>query len=577
MPPKTDTKAFSTRFLASDGIPEYNALLDQHLGKRREFLLGNRKSLELLKQTGVIARVEKQTDNPNQYVVHMKGKPSTGVRRKRLPAPSSTDDRDAPWRAPPNTTMMPYGSSFNLRSSATASKLATGGHMSDMEIREEDEDEEDEDEDQDPGEQRGYAHGNQQRQFVRSRNLSSQRSNRLSNNRSLNSSDESSDFDRSRFMPSTSGTLNPSTAAKLTALKNLGKSQSSAVLLRSKSIVPSPMSGLSTIHSSFNDRQRADSTPAVNETTPLARHRSLSELAISTPIRRGDPSTNSLVREDCSTNTPCGSKKVTSQKTTVEHLLESDAAFVTQIRSMKEQLDGLTEEKARLDDQIAKVRKKLRGVNAVHENDVAVAHCAAIMQQRLSKAEEEYMKLVTSQQQVKTEVDRVRRELLSLKDVKRKLETDIEDVQNTNASILEKIHATKGTRNALSEELASLEQQAEAQLEEQKMSLPPEDVVVVDVSRLMSAVRHPSNPTGEEAAPTTATATDPIKLQTHASNMAPGIRLDSTGLKAGAAKDPHHTHYPDPATTARVDYCVRWLRDYLREDKSTNLPRACNV
>jgi len=71
MPQRADAKPFSTRFLPSDGIPEYNALLDEHLGKRREYLLGNKRSLELLQRTGVIARVERQGENPNQYVVHV--------------------------------------------------------------------------------------------------------------------------------------------------------------------------------------------------------------------------------------------------------------------------------------------------------------------------------------------------------------------------------------------------------------------------------------------------------------------------------------------------------------------------
>lgn len=140
-------------------------------------------------------------------------------------------------------------------------------------------------------------------------------------------------------------------------------------------------------------------------------------------------------------------------------------------------------------------------MNAVHENDVAVAHCAAIMQQRLAKAEEEYMKLVTAQQQVKTAVDRVRRELLSLKAVRHKLETDIDDVRRSNAAIEDKIHATKLVRNALSEKLTLFERQAEQELEEQKLSLPPEDAVVVDVARLMSAVastRQPTSPGSKE-------------------------------------------------------------------------------
>jgi hypothetical protein len=79
---------FSTRFLQSDGIPEYNALLDTNLGKRREFLLGNKKSLKLLQQTGAIARVEVKEENPNQYVVFMAEKNPSNT-NKRVPLPTS--------------------------------------------------------------------------------------------------------------------------------------------------------------------------------------------------------------------------------------------------------------------------------------------------------------------------------------------------------------------------------------------------------------------------------------------------------------------------------------------------------
>lgn len=156
---------------------------------------------------------------------------------------------------------------------------------------------------------------------------------------------------------------------------------------------------------------------------------------------------------------------------------------------MKEQLAELEHEKAQLDGKIAKLRKKLRGVNAVHENDLAVAHCCSIMQHRLSKAEEEYMKLVTAQQQVKVDVDKVRRELLSMRKVKKKLEADIDEVMQINSSIDEKIHAFKMVRNQGSDELVELERKAELEIEEQKLRLPPEEGVVVDVDCLMNIVK----------------------------------------------------------------------------------------
>lgn len=176
-------------------------------------------------------------------------------------------------------------------------------------------------------------------------------------------------------------------------------------------------------------------------------------------------------------------------KGTVEHLLESDASYMAQIRVMKDQLADLDHEKGRLDAEVAQIRKHLRGVNAVHENDVAVAHCSSIMQHRLSKAEEEYMKLLTAQLQVRKDVDRVRREILSLKKVRKKLEADIDDVRHMNAVIEERIRASKMTRNVVSSELVELEKKAELAAEEQRLNLPPEEAVVVDVEKLMSAVQ----------------------------------------------------------------------------------------
>ncbi|KAG7398003.1 hypothetical protein PHYBOEH_011835 [Phytophthora boehmeriae] len=162
---------------------------------------------------------------------------------------------------------------------------------------------------------------------------------------------------------------------------------------------------------------------------------------------------------------------------------------MAQIRVMKEQLAELEAVKTHLDAEVALLRRKLRGVNAVRENDVAVAHCSSIMQHRLSKAEEEFMKLVTQQQEAKVDVDRVRHELLSMRKVRHKLQTDIEDVTQANQALEEKIYATKIVRNQLSEGLSELEHQAEMELEEQKLNLPPEDAVVVDVAKLMSAVQ----------------------------------------------------------------------------------------
>ncbi|EGZ07964.1 hypothetical protein PHYSODRAFT_526680 [Phytophthora sojae] len=351
-------RQFSTRFLPSDGIPEYNALLDSHLGKRREFLLGNRHSLELMQQTGVIERVEAQPDNPNQYVVHIAEK--SIHRRKRLPPRSGSD----PLQLPESQTM-PWRQNSASRRSSSASRLDTVEDFS----------------------------GN--------------------------------------------GGGDLSAAKKTNAATLIGLSRSystNTVLTTSKPVLKSSAANRLALFGSTNAPQ-------------------------------------------------------TAVKGTVEYLLESDATFMTQIRIMKEHLTALENTKAYLDTEIGCLRRKLRGVNAVRENDVAVAHCSSIMQHRLSKAEEEFMKLVTQQQEVKKDVDRVRRELLSLRKVRHKLQEDIEDVAQANQSYEERIHASKSVRNQLSEELSELERRAEVELEAQRLNLPPEDAVVVDVAKLMGAVQ----------------------------------------------------------------------------------------
>ncbi|EEY67374.1 uncharacterized protein PITG_04392 [Phytophthora infestans T30-4] len=356
-PKAASMRQFSTRFLPNDGIPEYNALLDSHLGKRREFLLGNRHSLELMQQTGVIERVEAQPDNPNQYVVHIADKPIH--RRKRLPPRCVS----GPLQLPESQTM-PWRQHSASRDT--------------LELR-----------------RRDNAHE------------------LLGNN----------------------GNCYDVSAAK----------RANAATLR----------GLS--------RSFSSNTVLSTSCKPVLKSAAANRLAL------------------------FGSTKCI--KGTVEHLLESDAAFMTQIRTMKDQLAELESKKMYLDSEIGNLRRKLRGVNAVRENDEAVAHCSSIMQHRLSKAEEEFMKLVTQQQEIKKDVDRVRRELLSMRKVRQKLQEDIEDVAQANQSYEEKIYASKSVRNQLSEELSELERSAEAEVEAQRLNLPPEEAVVVDVAKLMGAVK----------------------------------------------------------------------------------------
>ncbi|GMF10733.1 unnamed protein product [Phytophthora lilii] len=441
------TRQFSTRFLSSDGIPEYNALLDTHLGKRREFLLGNRHSLELMQQTGVIERVETQPDNPNQYVVHIAEKPIH--RRKRLPPRSGSgllqlpESQAAPWRQGSTSRSILEGNVSNSanslqRGSASTSRLHSEDNFTSIA-------------------------GNPDNSANEAKKVNAATLKGLSRSYSSNT-----------VLSSSCKPVLKSAAANRLAL--FGSTKCTA-LLESSGATGKFSFGKHRAASEISSTQTTEARPRSRSAVPAILAPSVDELKKNGTTRRSVTSTTAV-----STPPP-------AVRGTVEHLLESDAAFMTQIRTMKEQLAELESTKAYLDTEIGSLRRKLRGVNAVRENDVAVAHCSSIMQHRLSKAEEEFMKLVTQQQEVKKDVDRVRRELLSLRKVRHKLQEDIEDVAQANQTFEEKIHAAKIVRNQLSEELSELERRAEVELEAQRLNLPPEDAVVVDVAKLMSAVQ----------------------------------------------------------------------------------------
>ncbi|KAJ0399929.1 hypothetical protein ATCC90586_000115 [Pythium insidiosum] len=417
--------AFTTRFLPSDGIPAYNALLDSHLGKRREFLLGNRQSLRLLQQTGAIARVEAAAENPNQYVVHMR-----------------SDDR--PRRSVGDAALRRAQSLAAVKTRRATEP--TGDRSERDEARHESAAQQSEQQQarQEGGGVRGVA-----------------------------------------------------------ATRSFGRSQSTTALFGKTFCLAQQGSAAS----GAEEAPAADgSTSAVIDRLRRRRRRraSLDESAPSLPLvvstsasssRHGDgdrhtPS-QSLVRRPAPSTLPTGPSAPAKRESgsVVERLLENDAAFQLQIQLLRDEMRALESEKALLDAQIATARKRLRGVNAVHENDVAVAHCCAIMQQRLAKAEEEYMKSVTAQQQVKTDIDTLRRELLAMRKVTRKLEDDIAGVATANAAIEDKIRAAKATRNQLSAALVELERQAEIAAVEQRLKLPPAEDVVVDPEALMNAVQ----------------------------------------------------------------------------------------
>ncbi|KAL4092776.1 hypothetical protein PRIC1_011767 [Phytophthora ramorum] len=445
------TRLFSTRFLPTDSIPEYNALLDTNLGKRREFLLGNRHSLELMQQTGVIERVETQPDNPNQ-------------------------------------------------GSASASRLSTVGDFMDADE-------------------------------VGDNGIGAAKRTNAATLKGL-----SRNFSSNTVLATSCKPVLKSSAANRLALfgsTKLLESSGAAGAFKHR-----PVPETSSSHVSAEAHQRGRSA------VPVSVAPALDELKT-----RG-------VFPKRSVTAASGGAAQSTVKGTVEHLLESDAAFMTQIRLMKEQLAELESTKAYLDTEIGRLRRKIRGVNAVRENDVAVAHCSSIMQHRLSKAEEEYMKLVTQQQEVKMDVDRVRRELLSLRKVRQKLQEDIEDVAQANQNYEEKIHASKTVRNQLSEELSELEQRAEVELETQRLNLPPEDAVIVDVSKLMGAVQE-RNSARRDA---TVGLTDTGSLSRSLVALNPGAATATTPSQGNGEK-PSRGHYEQRGSNADfpkslLDHCT---------------------
>ncbi|EQC31495.1 hypothetical protein SDRG_10670 [Saprolegnia diclina VS20] len=331
----TRSPAYTTRFLASEGIPEYNALLDNHLRDHQKFLLGSRSNLALLQTTGAIAKVEPGASD-DQYIVYLESpKPQ---RKPPLPKSAHAVPRQAKKK-----TKKPAPSPLRVAS----------------------------------------AHGLRKKK------------------------DHVEPFAE---MP--------------------------------------PMAQLAT------------------PTKPLVRHRSASALG-HRPSILADEAT----------------------KPTVNHLLESDMAYHEKILALQKDIASLDAEKKTIDKSIDSMRKQLRGVHAVQENDQAVAHCLSVVQHRFNKAEEECMKAVTQQAAVRTAIDYLRQELLSLGQVQRKLESDIQDAQTKIIEAEERINTTREVATDTMNELADLERQAEADAVERVLKLPPEDNFVhMDVPRMMALI-----------------------------------------------------------------------------------------
>ncbi|KAF0739267.1 hypothetical protein AaE_008814 [Aphanomyces astaci] len=174
--------------------------------------------------------------------------------------------------------------------------------------------------------------------------------------------------------------------------------------------------------------------------------------------------------------------------------------------------------------EIARLRKELRGVNAVQENDLAVAHCHAVVQHRLGKAQDEFMKVLTNQAAIRTAIDAARLELLALAQVRRKLEGDIDEANTKIDAALARIETTKAIQKNTFGELTNLERQAEADAVERILKLPPEgDMVNMDVLNLMKTIHDRALSRKQEEAARQAAALETAFASIQAAVHAPSV------------------------------------------------------
>ena len=265
---------FQVRLTASDGIPEYNALLDKNLGSRRGYLLGRKKSLKLLRATGCVSL----TKNTNQELLKNIKKRNGNWQVEITKEPPSISKLDAHYQLKQRTTI-----------------------------------------------HRAAREANETRQ--------------------------------ARIKPTISH-------EKIVRKKLIPRPQTAGTL----SFILTPKATLSV-------------------------------------IAKEDP------------------KKAVVKKasTDLDTLLQNDNTFQSKIDVLKEECTALDKSINHTHRRINYLRKQIKGVNAVDENDAAIAHVRFIIQRRLAKAEEEYMKAVTHRESMRLAVNDVRRELLSIEAVKLKL------------------------------------------------------------------------------------------------------------------------------------------------------------
>ncbi|RHY20221.1 hypothetical protein DYB36_000188 [Aphanomyces astaci] len=314
--------SFSTRFLPTDGIPAYNALLDQHLGHHRNYLLGSKASLKLLQTTGAIAKVEVGT-SADQYVVYVEEPPVSSV-RKHPPASSNS-------RGDPADSTKAFNPNKKASSSGRYRKSKKEGHSP-------------------PSKQQTT---DQTPEIV----------DRMSRRRLQHSASD--------------------TSCLLDAHNKPHRLKKPAQI---EPMASRPKPGCSPFKKAASEASSSQGKPLWTTTEGANAH-----------SNRNDLATLSLHHGTC--------------KPVVNHLLESDVAYHDKISRFKAQLAAMADEKAVVQGEIARLRKELRGVNAVQENDLAVAHCHAVVQHRLGKAQDEFMKVLTNQAAIRTAIDAARLEL----------------------------------------------------------------------------------------------------------------------------------------------------------------------
>ncbi|RHZ34564.1 hypothetical protein DYB31_000328 [Aphanomyces astaci] len=372
--------SFSTRFLPTDGIPAYNALLDQHLGHHRNYLLGSKASLKLLQTTGAIAKVEVGT-SADQYVVYVEEPPVSSVRK---PPPASSNSRENPADST---------KAFNPNKKASSCCRY----------------------------RKSKKEGNSPPSKQQTTDQTPEIVDRMARRRLQHSASDTSCL--------------------------LGAHNKPHRLKKPAQIEPMasrPKPGCSPFKKAASEASSSQGKPLW--TTTEGAH-----------SNRNDQATLSLHHGTC--------------KPVVNHLLESDVAYHDKISRFKAQLAAMADEKAVVQGEIARLRKELRGVNAVQENDLAVAHCHAVVQHRLGKAQDEFMKVLTNQAAIRTAIDAARLELLALAQVRRKLEGDIDEANTKIDAALARIETTKAIQKNTFGELTNLERQAEADAVERILKL----------------------------------------------------------------------------------------------------------